>query len=85
MKSGRRSLREQVESQILDILSSTQTPLTTSSIRMLILKKFDKNLSWNTVQKYLTELVKKSQVSPMPLPHSKIKDKDGLTVYILIK
>lgn len=85
MKRGRRSLKTQVESQILDILSNTQTPLTTSSIKMLILKKFDKNLSWNTVQKYLNELTKNNQISFISLPHSKIKDKTGLTVYMLKK
>jgi predicted oxidoreductase (fatty acid repression mutant protein) len=85
MKRGRRSLREQVKSQILDILSNTRTPLTVSSIRMLILKKFDKKLSWSTVEKYLDELVRSKQVSAISLPHSKTKDKCGLTVYILKK
>ena len=85
MKRGRRSLKNQVESQILDILSNTQTPLTTSSIRVLILEKFDKKFSWNTIQKYLDELVKDNQVSSFSLPHSKIKDKTGLVVYILKK
>jgi predicted transcriptional regulator len=50
---------------------------------MLILKKFNKNLSWNTVQKYLDELVKNNQVSAVPLPHSREKGKAGVTVYIL--
>jgi predicted transcriptional regulator len=85
MKIGRRSLRDEVVSQTIDILSNTQTPLTTSSIRMLISSKFGKNLSWNTVQKYLDELVKNNQVSSIPLPHSKIKDKSGIVVYILKK
>jgi predicted transcriptional regulator len=50
---------------------------------MLILKKFNKNLSWNTVQKYLNELVKSNQLSTIHLPHSKEKKKTGITVYIL--
>jgi predicted oxidoreductase (fatty acid repression mutant protein) len=83
MKRGRRSIREEVKSQILDVLSNTKLPLTTSSIRMLILKKFNKNLSWNTVQKYLNELVKSNQLSTIHLPHSKEKKKTGITVYIL--
>jgi predicted transcriptional regulator len=85
MKRGRRSIRDDVISQILDILSNTQTPLTTSSIRMLISNRFDKNLSWNTVRKYLNELVKSNQISSISLPHSKIKDKTGLVLYILKK
>ncbi|MEM5829227.1 MAG: hypothetical protein QW040_00745 [Candidatus Aenigmatarchaeota archaeon] len=83
MKRGRRSLREQVKFLILDVLSNTQTPLTTSSIKMLISKKFNKNLSWNTIQKYLDELVKNNQVIVKALPHSKDKEKVGILVYIL--
>jgi len=85
MKRGRRSLRAKAEYQILDILSNTKTPLTTSSIRTLITKKFNNNLSWNTIQKYLDELMKDGKISSIPLPHSKIKGKLGLTVYILKK
>ena len=83
MKRGRRSLREEVKFQILDVLSNTKIPLTTSSIKMLIFKKFNKNLSWNTVQKYLDELVKNNQLSVIHLPHSKEKKKTGISVYIL--
>ncbi|MEM3393830.1 MAG: hypothetical protein QXY79_02175 [Candidatus Methanomethylicia archaeon] len=83
MKRGRRSLREQVKSLILDILSNTQTPLTISSIKKLISKKFNKNFSWNTIQKYLDELVEAGQVVVKSLPHSKNKDKIGIVVYIL--
>jgi len=85
MKRGRRSLREQVKSQILEILSNTRTPLTVSSIRALILKNFGKRLSWSTIEKYLDELVKARQVSSISLPHSKTRGKTGLTVYILKK
>jgi len=85
MKRGRRSLREQVKSQIIDILSNTQTPLTTSSVKVLIQNKFTKSFSWNTIQKYIDELVKDGQVSSFSLPHSKIKNKTGLVVYILKK
>ena len=83
MKRGRKSLREEVKSKILDVLSNTELPLTTSSIKMLIFKKFNKNLSWNTVQKYLDELVKSNQITAISLPHSKDKEKAGITVYIL--
>ncbi|MEM7821745.1 MAG: hypothetical protein QXX38_02975 [Candidatus Aenigmatarchaeota archaeon] len=85
MKKGRRSIGEEVKSQILDVLSNTKLPLTTSSIKVLILKKFNRNLSWNTVQKYLNELVKNNQLIVFSLPHSKEKEKKGVTVYILKK
>lgn len=83
MKRGRKSLKEEVKSKILDVLSNTQIPLTTSSIKMLIYEKCEKNFSWNTIQKYLNELVKESQVISIQLPHSRVKGKTGLTVYIL--
>jgi predicted transcriptional regulator len=83
MKRGRRSVREEVKAQILDVLSNTKLPLTTSSIKKLILKKFDKNLSWNTVKKYLDELVKENHLTILDLPHSKKKGKKGILVYIL--
>jgi predicted transcriptional regulator len=85
MKRGRRNLREDVIPQILDVLSNTQTPLTTSSIKIIISNKFGKNFSWNTIQKYLDELVRSNQVSSVSLPHSKMRNKTGLTVYMLKK
>ncbi|MEM5790570.1 MAG: hypothetical protein QXP77_00755 [Candidatus Aenigmatarchaeota archaeon] len=41
-----------------------------------------KSLSWNTVQKYLQELVELGRVEAIPTPHSK-REGEGLTVYIL--
>jgi predicted transcriptional regulator len=83
MKRGRRNIRDKVKSQILEVLSNTEFPLTTSSIKMMIFKRFNKNLSWNTVQKYLNEMVENNQLSTIHLPHSKDKEKTGITVYIL--
>lgn len=83
MKRGRRSIKEEAISLILEILSGTKTPLTTSSIQKLIFKQSGKKMSWNTVQKYLDELVKSNEVCSFALPHSRRKDKHGLTVYML--
>jgi hypothetical protein len=47
--------------------------------------KLNKTVSWNTIQKYLDELVKIDKVQPIPLPHSKIEGKNGLIVYQLKK
>ncbi|MEM5836144.1 MAG: hypothetical protein QXY24_01025 [Candidatus Aenigmatarchaeota archaeon] len=76
-------MRDEVKSKILEILSNTQTPLTISSIKMLIFENFNRNFSWNTIQKYLNELVEESKIIPIHLPHSRLKGKTGLTVYIL--
>jgi len=42
-----------------------------------------RNVSWNTVQKYLQELVELGKVEAIPTPHSKKEGKEGLTVYML--
>jgi hypothetical protein len=85
MKRGRPSARNTVQANILDILSSSQIPLTVSSLAKMISPKVGRTVSWNTVQKYLDELVQIEKVQPIPLPHSKIEGKTGLTVYQLKK
>jgi hypothetical protein len=45
----------------------------------------NKQVSWNTVQKYLHELIEANQVQAITLPHSKEDGKEGLTVYTLKK
>jgi len=85
MKRGRPSARNIVQTNILDILSSTQIPLTISSLAKMVSPKVGRTVSWNTIHKYLDELVQLGKVQPMPLPHSKIEGKDGLTVYVIKK
>lgn len=83
MKRGRPSIRIVVQSNLLQVLASSQTPLTTSSLTKFISKEVNRNLSWNTVQKYLEELVAKEEVQAINLPHSKIENRNGLTMYTL--
>jgi len=45
----------------------------------------NRRLSWNTVQKYLQELVDLGKVEVISTPHSKKDGKEGLTVYMLKK
>lgn len=85
MKRGRPNARNVIQTNILDVLSSTQMPLTISSLAKIIAPKVGRTVSWNTVQKYLDELVQVDKVQPMSLPHSKIDGKNGLTVYQLKK
>lgn len=85
MKRGRPSVRITVQTNILEVLSSSQFPMTISSLAKIISPKVGRTVSWNTVQKYLDELVQLNKIQPMPLPHSKIEGKTGLVVYQLKK
>ncbi|MDI6798445.1 MAG: hypothetical protein QMD12_00365 [Candidatus Aenigmarchaeota archaeon] len=85
MKRGRPSERGAIQTSILEVLSSTQIPLTISSLAKMISQKVGRTVSWNTVRKYLDELVQIGKVQPLRLPHSKIEGKNGLTVYQLKK
>lgn len=85
MKRGRPNTRELIQSNIIEVLSSSQTPLTISALTKKISLKIGRTVSWNTIQKYLNELVKMNKIQSISLPHSKKKEKIGLTVYILKK
>lgn len=85
MKRGRPTVRIEVQREIIEVLSSKNVPMTTSSIANAISKKLGKKVSWNTIEKYINELVAMDKVSPIVLPHSKQEGKDGLTVYTIKK
>ncbi len=85
MKRGRPDVRQTIQSNLLTVLSSSQTPLTVSSLTRFVSKEVNRSISWNTVQKYLDELIQTEKVQAIPLPHSKIENKNGLTVYVLKK
>ena len=85
MKRGRPNVRNLIQGSILETLSSTQFPMTISSLAKIISTKHNRSISWNTIEKYLNELTEMNKIQPMPLPHSKIEGKTGLTVYQLKK
>lgn len=85
MKRGRPNVRQTIQSNLLNVLSSSQTPLTVSSLTRFVSKEVNKTVSWNTVQKYLEELIQTEKVQAIELPHSKIENRNGLTVYVLKK
>ena len=85
MKRGRPSIRIEIQKEIMNVLAFSNVPMTISSIAKLISKKLNRRVSWNTVEKYIKELVTMDRVSPITLPHSKKEGKDGLTVYVLKK
>jgi len=85
MKRGRPSKRSDVRKAILTILENSGVPLTTSALSRLVLEEFNTRASWNTIQKYVRELVETNQVQPIALPHSKKTGETGLVVYTLKK
>lgn len=85
MKRGRPNVRETIQANLMTALSASQTPLTTSTLTRVISKEVNKQVSWNTVQKYLNELIQTEKIQAIELPHSKIEDRTGLTVYVLKK
>ena len=85
MKRGRPNVRYNITSAIMDILGKTETPVTTSSLKKFLLEQLKQDFSWNTVQKYLNEMLQTNQITSIDLPHTKIPNKTGLTVYTLKK
>ena len=85
MKRGRPNSRFLMHEAIVDALKSFSTQLTISALVGVISGKFNRNVSWNTVQKYALELVEMDKIQPVSLPHSKIEGRNGLTVYQLKK
>lgn len=81
-KRGRPAIRSLVQSAIIEYLQEIDTPISIEALRKEISKNLGRRLSWNTVQKYLQELVGLGKVNAIPTPHSK-KEGEGLTVYIL--
>ncbi|MBI2547500.1 MAG: hypothetical protein HYW23_03580 [Candidatus Aenigmarchaeota archaeon] len=85
MKRGRPNIRHMVQKEIITLLTSLSTPVTTSSILKEISKTVNRRISWNTIQKYIQELVESGKIQVIQLPHSKIDNKPGLIVYTLKK
>ncbi len=85
MKRGRPSKRYQIQTEILKALSSSNIPLTVAFLTKTISAKLGQDINWNTVRKYVKELVNEDKVQAIELPHSKKEGIKGLTVYILKK
>jgi len=83
MKRGRPSIRIIVHEALLSILNESHVPMTISLLARLASQRTGRTLSWNTVQKYLTELAAADKIQTITLPHSKEEGKKGLTVYTL--
>lgn len=85
MRRGRPNIRRIVQSEIIIILTELKTPVATSVISKEVSKTLNRRISWNTVQKYVQELVEGGKIQAIQLPHSKIETKSGLVLYTLKK
>lgn len=83
MKRGRPNIRRDTQEGILSLLSQANTPVTISLLSKKISKIQNREISWNTVQKYIQELVESGKIQAIQLPHSKQEAKNGLVVYTL--
>lgn len=83
MKRGRPNKRKIIQQAVIELLSSLEYPISILTIKKRISSKLNQKLSWNTVKKYIDELVEANKIQPIILPHSKKEGKHGLTVYIL--
>lgn len=84
MKRGRPNMRDSISPLILEILSDN-VARSINGIEGEVSKRLGRKISWNTVQKYLQELIETGKVMGLATPHSKIEGKEGLTVYTLKK
>ena len=85
MKRGRPSKRSVIQTNVLQILEQKQIPMTISALAKYSSQTLGSAISWNTIQKYVQELVETNKIQAIPLPHSKEENKEGLTVYTLKK
>jgi len=83
MKRGRPNKRSSTHVLIMEMLGSSASPMTVSAMTRIVSEKTGHSVSWNTVQKYLQELVEMNKVQAMALPHSKTAGRTGLVVYTL--
>jgi hypothetical protein len=81
MKRGRPSKRYLLYEEIIEYFEENPLPSNVDKIRKYISKKMNKNISWNTVKKYLEELVKLDKLRKIVVPHSKEKGREGIVLY----
>lgn len=83
MKRGRPNKRGEIKNAIVEILGKSSVPMTTSALNRIVNETLNTKVSWNTVQKYVLEMVEANNIKPISLQHSKKKGETGLVVYML--
>ena len=85
MKRGRPAKRQSIKNAILGILEKSTVPMTTSAMSRIMQEDLKIHASWNTIQKYVRELVETNQIKTISLPHSKKAGETGLVLYTINK
>lgn len=85
MKRGRPNIRHNVQEEILSLFMRMGVPITISTISKEVSRSLNREISWNTIQKYVGELVESGKLQTIQLPHSKLENREGLRVYTLKK
>ncbi|MEM0242993.1 MAG: hypothetical protein QXT34_00860 [Candidatus Aenigmatarchaeota archaeon] len=83
MKRGRPSKRFEIYELINEYFKENPYPSNVNKIAEFIFQKSNKKISWNTLKKYLEELVKIDRIKRIIPPHSKDSSKTGITLYYL--
>ena len=68
MKRGRPAMREQFRREILTVLAENHYPVTVTAVRRFVDTYRGRTSGWDTIQKYLEELVSERLVLRQPLP-----------------
>jgi hypothetical protein len=80
MKGGRPAMREQFRREIINVLADYQYPATTSTVKRLLDLRHGRPCGWDTVEKYLQELVADQLVAREALPAQGLRK--PLVVYL---
>ena len=75
------NIEQEVKENIILILSEQKNALTTDSIRRRISKNIGREVSWNTVKKYLDHMVLNQRIAMRFLPNTKDMTKPGVRIY----
>jgi len=76
---GRRPIRFEIESKIMRILNKTEVPVTCSYVKREITMR--RKVHFDTVKKYLEELVHRDAIFKKILPPTKKQHIKGMTLY----
>lgn len=78
---GRKPIRLPVQTAVIEILSNTDFPLSCNVLKKEIRKRSGKNIHFDTVKKYLDELVRKNMIFRKELPPAKKEHMKGTVLY----
>jgi len=83
MKRGRPSKRYEIYALIEEYFLNNPYPSNVRRISEFVSQRIGKPISWNTVKKYLEELVRIDKLKKIRTQHSKNPEKEGITLYYM--